>query len=160
MLSEQLHSLYPTASVPLPSHSPGGVTDTKEMANYRDLSNRPRAAGIFSGSGSAITESEIYVDDLVNIIERSSFDDFARSPYRSNPETYSSDSETIASGGTSDIDFDTDVEFEGIAPDDLIQHTFSLEQVRSSYAFDFVAEFDRNPQPPGTSGKTSRASER
>ncbi|KAH9170921.1 hypothetical protein EDB89DRAFT_1887555 [Lactarius sanguifluus] len=133
MLSEQLHSLYPTASVPLPSHSPGGVTDTKEIANYRDLSNRFRN---FSGSGSAITESEIYVDDLVNIIERSSFDDFARSPYRSNPETYSSDSETIASGGTSDVDFDTDVEFEGIAPDDLIQHTFSPEQHTDWYVAD------------------------
>ncbi|KAH9168244.1 hypothetical protein EDB89DRAFT_1855714 [Lactarius sanguifluus] len=73
---------------------------------------------------------------------------------RSNPETSGSDSEPIASGSTSDIDLDpgnesgvvdTDVELEGIAPDDASQHTFGLEQVRSSYTFDFDAEFDCDP---------------
>jgi len=65
------------------------------------------------------------------------------------PEVSGSDSEPIASESTSDIDsdpgnesgvVDTDVELEGIAPEDASQHTFGLKKVRSSYAFNFVAE--------------------
>ena len=88
--------------------------------------------------------------------DRPSTDGTAGPSSRSNPETSGSDSEPLASGNTSDIDFDpgsesgvvdTDVELEGIAPDDSSQHTFGLDQVRSSYAFDFVAKFDCAPPP-------------
>jgi hypothetical protein len=66
-------------------------------------------------------------------------------------ETSGSDNEPIASGTSSYIEFDpgkgpgvvdTDVELEGIIPDNASQHTFGgWEQVRSSYAFNFVAKF-------------------
>jgi hypothetical protein len=72
--------------------------------------------------------------------------DFAvGSSSRSDLETFGSDSEP------SDIEFDpgsesgvvdTDIELEDIVPDNASQHTFGPEQVRSSYAFDFVAKFD------------------
>ena len=89
--------------------------------------------------------------------DRPSTDDAAGPSSRSNPETSGSDSEPLASGNTSDVDFDpgsesgvvdTDVELEGIAPDDSSQHTFGLDQVRSPYAFDSVAKFDRDPPSP------------
>lgn len=60
-------------------------------------------------------------------------------------EASGSDSDPIASGNASDADFDrgcesgivdTDVELEGIAPDDTSQNTFGFEQVRFSYAID------------------------
>ena len=74
-------------------------------------------------------------------LDRPSSDDLPGPSSRSNPETSGSDSEPITSGGTSEIDFDlgnesvvvdTDVELEGLAPDDASQHTFGLDQeVRS-----------------------------
>ena len=71
--------------------------------------------------------------------DRPSTDDTPGPSSRSTPERSSSDSEAIASGNTSDVEFDpgndsgvvdTDVELEGIAPDDASQRTFGLEQVR------------------------------
>ncbi|KAI9437463.1 hypothetical protein H4582DRAFT_2077012 [Lactarius indigo] len=56
-------------------------------------------------------------------VDRPGSDDSAGPSPRSNPETSGSDSEPIASGVV-----DTDVELEGIAPDDASQHTFGLEQ--------------------------------
>jgi hypothetical protein len=66
-------------------------------------------------------------------------------------EASGSESDPITSGNVSDAEFDrgcesgivdTDVELEGIAPDDTSQNTFGFDQVRSSYAFDFEAESD------------------
>ncbi len=75
-----------------------------------------------------------------NTLDRPSSDDSAGPSPRSNPEASGSDSEPMVSGNTSDVEFDpgnesgivdTDVELEGLAPDDASQHTFGLEQVRS-----------------------------
>ncbi|KAF8267673.1 hypothetical protein EI94DRAFT_1700844 [Lactarius quietus] len=72
-------------------------------------------------------------------------DDLAGPSSRSNPETSGSDSEPIASGNTSDIEFDggndsgvvdTDVELESIAPDDASQRTFGLIQCADWYIVD------------------------
>lgn len=90
-------------------------------------------------------------------LDRPCSDNLAGPSPRSNPETSGSDSDPIASGSTSDIDFDpgsesgvvdTDVELEGIVPDDASQRTFGLEQVRSCYASNFVADFDCDLPPP------------
>jgi len=62
-----------------------------------------------------------------------------------------SDSDAITSGNASDADFDrgcesgivdTDVELEGMAPDDTSQNTFGFDQVSVFYAFGFDSESD------------------
>ena len=69
----------------------------------------------------------------------------ARSSSRSDLDTFGSDSEPpdieFDPGSESGV-VDTDIELESIVPDDASQHTFGPEQVRSSHAFDFVANFD------------------
>lgn len=76
--------------------------------------------------------------------DRPTTDDLPGPSSLSNPEASGSDSEPLASGNTSDVEFDpgsesgvvdTDVELEGLASDDASLHTFGWEQVRSSYAF-------------------------
>ena len=66
-------------------------------------------------------------------------------------EASGSESDPIASGNASDAEFDrgcesgivdTDVELEGIGPDDTSQNTFGFDQVRFSCAFDSEAESD------------------
>ena len=72
------------------------------------------------------------------------------------PDASGSDSDLIAPSSASDPDFDlgndsgivdTDVELEGIVPDDASQNTFGLDQVRSPYASDSGAESDVDAHP-------------
>jgi hypothetical protein len=67
-----------------------------------------------------------------------------------------SDSDPIAPNSASDPEFDpgnesgivdTDVELEGIAPDDMLQNTFGLNQVRPSYTSDCGADSDIGGPP-------------
>jgi hypothetical protein len=85
---------------------------------------------------------------------------------RGRREASGSDSDPIASGSASDADaefdtgnesgiVDTDVELEGIAPDDASQNTFGPDQVRSLYAFDPLAYSD-NDGPPTVCGLVYR----
>ncbi|KAI9437530.1 hypothetical protein H4582DRAFT_280030 [Lactarius indigo] len=58
MLSEQLHTLQPPASVPLLSHTRGSTSSTKEMADYHASSDQSR---------DVITESETSIDESSSI---------------------------------------------------------------------------------------------
>ena len=72
------------------------------------------------------------------------------------PDASGSDSDPIAPSSASDPEFDlgnesgivdTDVELEGIVPDDASQNTFGLDQVRSPYTSDSGAESDVDASP-------------
>lgn len=121
----------PSISHPRDSGDSGGEDETRRI--------RAKMRAIDDGGRRPSLPTNRYT------LDHPSSDDPAGPSSRSNPETSGSDSEPIASGSTSDVDFDpgnesgvvdTDVELEGIALDDASQHTFGLEQCADWYVVD------------------------
>lgn len=134
------------------SHSTGSIDHTPRpsISNTRgpdddggeDETRRSRAKmrAIDDGGRRPSLPTNIYTPD------RRGDDNLPSTSSRRHAEASESDSDAITSGNASDADFDrggivdTDVELEGMAPDDTSQNTFGFDQVSFFYAFDSEAE--------------------
>ncbi len=149
--SGHTHSTGSIDRTPRPSicHTRGSDDERGE-----DEIRRPRAKmrAIDDGGRRPSLPTNLYIPD------RPGMDSLPGPASRRYLEASGSDSDPIAPSSASDPEFDhgnesgivdTDVELEGIAPDDASQNTFGLDQVRSLYTSDSGAESDVDG-PPGT----------
>jgi hypothetical protein len=144
------------------SHSTGSIdrTPRPSISNTRgpddesgeDETRRSRAKmrAIDDGGRRPSLPTNIYT------VDRHDADNLPSPSTSRSAEASGSDSDPIASGNASDADFDrgcesgivdTDVELEGIAPDDTSQNTFGFDQVRFSYAIDPTGLMVMVPSP-------------
>ena len=144
--SESGHS-HSTGSIdhtprPSISHTRGPDDEGGEDETRR---SRAKMRAIDDGGRRPSLPTNIYTPD------RRGDDNLPSTSSRRHAEAYGSDSDAITSGNASDADFDracesgivdTDVELEGMAPDDTSQNTFGFDQVSSLYAFDSEGKFD------------------
>ncbi|KAI0292696.1 hypothetical protein B0F90DRAFT_1822679 [Multifurca ochricompacta] len=145
------HSTGSTDRTPRPSIShTRGTDDEGDEDDARR--NRAKMRAIDDGGRRPSLPTNRYIPD------RSTAENLPGPSSRRFPEAPGSDSDPVTSGSASDAEIDpgnesgivdTDVELEGIAPDDASQNTFGLDQVRSQYAFDSGVESDGDG-PPGT----------
>jgi len=142
--SSHTHGTGSSDRTPRPSIShTRGSDDERGEDEIRRARAKMRA--IDDGGRRPSLPANIYIPD------RPSTDSLSGPSSRRHPETSGSDSDPIAPSSASDPEFDpgnefgivdTDVELEGIAPDDMSQNTFGLDQVRSSYTPDSGADSD------------------
>lgn len=138
-----------TDRTPRPSIShPRGSDDERGEDENRRIRAKMRA--IDDGGRRPSLPTNLYIPD------RPSSDGPSGSSSHHHPDASGSDSDPIAPSSASDPDFDlgndsgivdTDVELEGIVPDDASQNTFGLDQVRSPYTSDSGAESDVDASP-------------
>ena len=150
--SGHTHSTGSTDRTPRPSisHARGSDDESGEDENRRI---RAKMRAIDDGGRRPSLPTNLYIPD------RPSPDGPGGSSSHRLPDASGSDSDPIAPSSASDPEFDlgnesgivdTDVELEGIVPDDASQNTFGLDQVRSPYTSDSGAEsdFDATPGTP------------
>lgn len=144
--SESGHS-HSTSSIdhtprPSISHTRGPDDEGGEDETRR---SRAKMRAIDDGGRRPSLPTNIYTTD------RRGDDNPPSTSSRGHGEASESDSDAITSGNASDADFDrgcesgivdTDVELEGLAPDDTSQNTFGFDQVSFFYVADFEAESD------------------
>ncbi|KAI0266989.1 hypothetical protein BC834DRAFT_842712 [Gloeopeniophorella convolvens] len=151
--SESGHSLGTgsTDRTPRPSisHARGSDGDEDEDATRR---SRAKMRAIDDGGRRPSLPTNLYTSNRPGAQPPS--DDVAGPSPRPYTDAPGSDSDPTTSGNVSEADIDpgnesgfvdTDVEFDGIVPDDASQHTFGLEKVRSPYFSDSEAESDCEP---------------
>lgn len=143
------HSTSSTDRTPRPSisHTRGSDDEYGEDANRRI---RAKMRAIDDGGRRPSLPTNLYIPD------RPSADGPSGSSSHRYPDASGSDSDPIAPSSASDPDFDlgnesgivdTDIEIEGIVPDDSSHHTFGLDQVCSPSTSDSGAESDVDAPP-------------